>query len=95
MIERPRLDHLTLDADVYGKSLFLHYADLDDITTIRRILMKVQPDELYHFAGQNHVGGVGCEAGVQGVGVQVGQVGHRLCAEVLALLASPVGVQPL
>jgi GDPmannose 4,6-dehydratase len=55
-IERARLDHLTLDAEVYGKSLFLHYADLDDVTTIRRILMKAQPDEFYHLAGQSHVG---------------------------------------
>ena len=55
-IERPRLDHLTLDANVYGKQLFLHYADLNDVTTIRRILTRVEPDEVYHLAGQSHVG---------------------------------------
>ncbi|WP_145102527.1 GDP-mannose 4,6-dehydratase [Rosistilla carotiformis] len=53
---RARLDLLFRDKDIYDKQLFLHYADLDDITTIRRILKKTQPDELYHLAGQSHVG---------------------------------------
>ncbi len=54
--QRARLDPLFFGRDVYGTQLFLHYADLDDITTIRRILVKTQPDELYHLAGQSHVG---------------------------------------
>jgi GDPmannose 4,6-dehydratase len=29
---------------------------MDDQTTLRRILVKVAPDELYHLAGQSHVG---------------------------------------
>ncbi len=53
---RTRLDSLFHDPSVYNKRLFLHYADLDDVTTIRRILIKTQPDELYHLAGQSHVG---------------------------------------
>lgn len=53
---RSRLDTLFQDKDVYGKQLFLHYADLDDGTTIRRVLTKTQPDEMYHLAGQSHVG---------------------------------------
>ncbi|ELP34383.1 GDP-mannose 4,6-dehydratase [Rhodopirellula baltica] len=53
---RSRLDPLFRDKGVYNKSLFLHYADLDDATTIRRALVKTQPDELYHLAGQSHVG---------------------------------------
>jgi GDPmannose 4,6-dehydratase len=36
--------------------LHLHYADLTDTTTIRRIVTKVQPTEFYHLAGQSHVG---------------------------------------
>ena len=55
-IQRTRIDHLFNDKNVYDKKLFLHYADLDDTTTIRRILLKTQPDELYHLAGQSHVG---------------------------------------
>ncbi|QDT03509.1 GDP-mannose 4,6-dehydratase [Rubripirellula lacrimiformis] len=53
---RTRLDPLFYDKDVYNERLFLHYADLDDVTTIRRILHKTMPDELYHLAGQSHVG---------------------------------------
>src|SRR6056297_3325581 len=53
---RTRLDRLFHDTGIYNQRLFLHYADLDDATTIRRILIKSQPDELYHLAGQSHVG---------------------------------------
>ena len=55
-LERSRLSHLYVDAAVYGQSLHLHYADLDDPTTLRRVLLRVVPDELYHLAGQSHVG---------------------------------------
>src|SRR3979411_2235332 len=53
---RSRIEHLRGDENVYGKSLFLHYGDLSDGTTLRRIFSEVQPDELYHLAGQSHVG---------------------------------------
>lgn len=53
---RLRLDHITGNREVYNQRLFLHYADLDDITTIRRLLNKLHPDEIYHLAGQSHVG---------------------------------------
>ena len=53
---RSRLKHLYDDPAIYGKRLFLHYADLDDPTTLRRVLARVQPDEIYHLAGQSHVG---------------------------------------
>ena len=53
---RSRLKHLFDDPAIYGKTLFLHYADLDDPTTFRRVLDKVRPDEIYHLAGQSHVG---------------------------------------
>jgi GDPmannose 4,6-dehydratase len=53
---RLRLDHLTGDSELYNQRFFLHYADLDDITTIRRLLAKIQPYEIYHLAGQSHVG---------------------------------------
>ncbi len=51
-----RLDHLLADPEVHDKRLFLHGADLDDVTTIRRIIAGVQPGEVYHLAGQSHVG---------------------------------------
>jgi len=55
-IERSRLFHLYNDSHIYGKLLFLHYADLNDTTTLRRITLRVNPDEVYHLAGQSHVG---------------------------------------
>ena len=55
-LERSRLAHLYHDASIYNRRLFLHYADLDDSTTLRRVMSKVAPEEVYHFAGQSHVG---------------------------------------
>lgn len=55
-LERSRLAHLYVDPAVYNQRLFLHYAELDDATTLRRVLVKVAPDEIYHLAGQSHVG---------------------------------------
>src|SRR2546430_4683545 len=53
---RSRVGHLGRGAKVYGRSLFLHYGDLSDTTTLRRIFREVGPSELYHLAGQSHVG---------------------------------------
>ncbi|RLT22618.1 MAG: GDP-mannose 4,6-dehydratase [Planctomycetota bacterium] len=55
-LERSRLSQFYGDASTHEKRLFLHYADLSDTTTIRRIISKVQPAEFYHLAGQSHVG---------------------------------------
>ncbi len=55
-LERSRLAHLYADPAVYNQRLFLHYADLDDPTTLRRVLTKIAPREIYHLAGQSHVG---------------------------------------
>lgn len=54
-VARTRIDELTRDASIYQKRLHLHYADLDDATTIRRLIQKIKPQELYHLAGQSHV----------------------------------------
>ncbi len=53
---RSRIEHLRNDATIYGRTFFLHYSDLSDATTLRRIFRKVQPAEVYHLAGQSHVG---------------------------------------
>ena len=55
-IGRSRLEALFNNKAIYEKRLFLHYGDLDDTTTIRRILSSTAPDEVYHLAGQSHVG---------------------------------------
>lgn len=49
---RARIEHLREE----GKPLFLHYADLGDQTTLRRLITKIRPEEFYHLAGQSHVG---------------------------------------
>src|SRR5437764_14680382 len=51
-----RIEHLRNDENIYGKSLFLQYGDLADGTTLRRIFSEVRPTEIYHLAGQSHVG---------------------------------------
>src|SRR5438270_4575653 len=53
---RSRIEHLRCNDTIYDRRLFLHYGDLSDGTTLRRIFRDVQPDELYHLAGQSHVG---------------------------------------
>jgi len=53
---RSRIEHLRRDPKIYDKNLFLHYGDLSDTTTLRRIFRAVGPGEIYHLAGQSHVG---------------------------------------
>ncbi len=55
-LSRSRLSHLYDDAAIYNETLFLHYCDLQDMTTLRRLLHQIAPDEFYHLAGQSHVG---------------------------------------
>jgi GDPmannose 4,6-dehydratase len=56
MFNRSRIEHLRADPAIYGQRLFLEYADLHDATTLRRLIHRIRPDELYHLAGQSHVG---------------------------------------
>ena len=55
-LTRSRIEHLRRDESIYGQRLFLHYGDLSDGTTLRRIFAQVRPSEVYHLAGQSHVG---------------------------------------
>ena len=50
-----RIDHIYQDPHNEGAQLFLHYGDLTDGTTLRRILEEVQPDEIYNLGAQSHV----------------------------------------
>jgi GDPmannose 4,6-dehydratase len=54
MFNRSRIEHLRTAADT--KRLTLHYSDLTDHTSLRRIIRKVAPHEMYHLAAQSHVG---------------------------------------
>jgi GDPmannose 4,6-dehydratase len=55
-IQRGRLEHLYTNSRVYNRTLFFHYSDLGDHTSLRRIFNICKPDEIYHLAGQSHVG---------------------------------------
>lgn len=50
-----RIDHLYQDPHVNGVKLFLHYGDLSDAGNIRKLIFKIQPDEIYHLGAQSHV----------------------------------------
>ena len=50
-----RIDHIYEDPHVEGARLFLHYGDLNDGTTLRRILEDVKPTEIYNLGAQSHV----------------------------------------
>jgi GDPmannose 4,6-dehydratase len=50
-----RIDHMYEDPHKDGVRLLLHYGDLTDGTTLRRILEEVQPTEIYNLGAQSHV----------------------------------------
>jgi GDPmannose 4,6-dehydratase len=50
-----RIDRHYRDAHDPEARLFLHYGDLTDGSSLRRILHKVEPDEIYNLAAQSHV----------------------------------------
>jgi GDPmannose 4,6-dehydratase len=50
-----RLDHLYQDPHEEDRRLILHYGDLADGTVLRRVLERVQPDEVYNLGAQSHV----------------------------------------
>jgi len=50
-----RIDHLYEDPHKEGRKLFLYYGDMQDATSLLRIIQKVQPDEVYNLAAQSHV----------------------------------------
>jgi len=53
---RSRIDHLRTDESLAEGRLTLHYGELSDVTSFHRLLHKIEPDEVYHLAGQSHVG---------------------------------------
>ena len=50
-----RIDHKYIDPHSNQANLFLHYGDLTDGTTLRRILEQVKPVEIYNLGAQSHV----------------------------------------
>ena len=37
------------------KNLYTHYGDLNDISSINKLLLNIKPDEIYNLAAQSHV----------------------------------------
>jgi GDPmannose 4,6-dehydratase len=50
-----RIDHIYVDPHNENARLFLHYGDLTDGVTLRRILEEVKPVEIYNLGAQSHV----------------------------------------
>ena len=50
-----RIDHIYEDPHKEDAQLFLHYGDLTDGTTLRKILEQVEPTEIYNLGAQSHV----------------------------------------
>src|SRR5690554_167173 len=50
-----RIDHLYKDPHDTGVRLFLHFGDLNDASSLNRILREVRPDEIYNLGAQSHV----------------------------------------
>ena len=50
-----RIDHLYQDPNVYDVQFFLHYGDTTEVTSLIKLLSRIQPDEIYHLAAQSDV----------------------------------------
>ena len=50
-----RIDHIYRDPHETGVRLLLHYGDLNDASSLNRVLREVKPDEIYNLGAQSHV----------------------------------------
>ena len=50
------IDKLIENKKIFNKNLFIHKGDLLDPISIIRAISKINPDEIYNFADQDHVG---------------------------------------
>lgn len=50
-----RIDHLYRDPHQPEVKMFLHYGDLNDASSVNRIIRQVKPDEIYNLGAQSHV----------------------------------------
>lgn len=54
LFNRARID--TMVAPQYEREKMLHYGDITDGSNLRRLIERIQPDEVYNLAAQSHVG---------------------------------------
>ncbi len=52
---RGRIDHIALDPEKSRGRFHLHYGDLADGSSLRRVIEATLPDEVYNLAAQSHV----------------------------------------
>ncbi len=50
-----RIDHIYQDPHETGVRMFLHYGDLNDASSLNKVLRDVRPDEIYNLGAQSHV----------------------------------------
>ncbi|HKZ16311.1 MAG TPA: GDP-mannose 4,6-dehydratase [Geobacteraceae bacterium] len=50
-----RVDHMYRDPHESDVRLFLHYGDLNDASSINKLLREVRPEEIYNLGAQSHV----------------------------------------
>jgi GDPmannose 4,6-dehydratase len=55
MFNTARIDHLYKDIHEPPISMYLHFGDMTDTSSLTRIIQRVQPDEIYNLAAQSHV----------------------------------------
>jgi len=55
LFNRERLDPFYHGADGHPDRFFLHYGDMSDSITLRRLMEQIRPDEIYNLAAQSHV----------------------------------------
>jgi GDPmannose 4,6-dehydratase len=51
-----RIDHIYQDPHVENRRFVMHYGDLNDASSLNRIVREVAPDEVYNLGAQSHVG---------------------------------------
>lgn len=50
-----RIDHIYQGPHIRNRNLFLHYGDLADTESIRKLIYTIQPQEIYNLGAQSHV----------------------------------------
>ncbi len=50
-----RIDHLYEDPHAKRTNFLLHFGDLSDANTIRKLIYEIEPEEIYNLGAQSHV----------------------------------------
>jgi len=50
-VANSNIGHLVRDPKIFEKRLFLHHGTFEDVTHLRRMILRARPSEFYHLAG--------------------------------------------